>query len=132
MARRKPSTELRSRYRKIRLPDGTTIDEHRYIMEQRLGRRLTRREVVHHKNDDPKDNRPENLELMSLSAHSRMHSTERQWQPKPICGEDSNFAKLTNAQVLQIMGPLVDGRDSPLYCSPLRSQLQNRRRHSPS
>lgn len=40
--------------------------EHRVIMGNPIG-------VVHHKNHVRDDNRPENLEVMSHSAHSRMH-----------------------------------------------------------
>lgn len=53
--------------------DGERIDEHRYIMEQFLGRKLDRYEVVHHKNGDKRDNRIENLEVMPLAEHTRKH-----------------------------------------------------------
>jgi hypothetical protein len=43
--------------------NGRRIAEHRYVMEQRLGRPLYPFETPHHKNGRRADNRPDNLEL---------------------------------------------------------------------
>ena len=51
------------------------ILEYRLIAEKKLGRMLRRNEVVHHINENPHDNSPENLEVMTKSEHTRMHST---------------------------------------------------------
>jgi endogenous inhibitor of DNA gyrase (YacG/DUF329 family) len=59
------------------LVDGKYRAEHRLIMERILGRRLDRREVVHHKNGVRHDNRRANLEVLGLSKHSRDHQTAR-------------------------------------------------------
>ena len=53
------------------------IYEHRAIIENYIGRILNINEVVHHINGNTKDNRIENLELMSRSEHSKQHIFSR-------------------------------------------------------
>ena len=46
---------------------------HRVLMENKIKRLLKRGEVVHHKNENKDDNRLENLEILSISEHTRIH-----------------------------------------------------------
>jgi hypothetical protein len=47
--------------------------EHRRVMEQKLQRKLLSSEIVHHKDEDKKNNHPDNLELMTRAEHIRHH-----------------------------------------------------------
>lgn len=53
------------------------IMEHILIMENVIGRHLEKGEVIHHINRIRDDNRVENLQLMTVSEHMRLHTTER-------------------------------------------------------
>lgn len=49
---------------------------HRHIMEQHLGRSLTRLEYVHHKDHNKANNQLDNLEVVPASQHTAHHVTK--------------------------------------------------------
>lgn len=66
----KITRRLRRTYIMVRIPasEGVPVHElleHRYVMEQHIGRKLHKEETVHHKNGDRHDNSLSNLELFS-------------------------------------------------------------------
>ena len=77
--------------------------EHRLVMENTLRRKLKKGEIVHHKNGNKVDNRPDNLEVCKSISHHRMeHRTHERGlrhpdEKNPIahcaCGCGKTFLK---------------------------------------
>ena len=67
----------------------------RHLMEQRLGRMLTRTEIVHHINGDLTDDTIDNLEVLSTKEHRATTSQQSKWVNLvcPVC--DKEFSRTT-------------------------------------
>lgn len=83
------------------------VPQHRLVLEDRLGRRLTKDEIVHHINHVKTDNRPENLQAMSMAEHARTHQALGTHQSAYDLSEAEVFAALqgrTTAEAAQLLG----------------------------
>ena len=53
------------------------ISEHRHVMEQHLGRKLLKTEIVHHIDNDRLNNVNDNLQVMTIKEHIQYHNRLR-------------------------------------------------------
>lgn len=65
--------------------DYTTVLYYRVVMAAHLGRELTSKEIVHHKNGDSSDDRIENLEIVTRAEHINIHRAELEAAKRGIC-----------------------------------------------
>ena len=96
--------------------DGKSRPVHILMAEQKIGRALKPDEVVHHVNGDKEDNRPENLQVMKRSEHTRLHNQGNSHSPETIAkirkastGRPNALRKLTEEQVIDTAEKLIAG-----------------------
>ena len=69
--------------------NGQAITEHRIIVEEMLGRKLSSDEVVHHIDGNKWNNNPDNLMVVTRKEHALIHREEIN-RSKPVLQLDSN------------------------------------------
>lgn len=86
-----------ARYKRITLPDGTHAQEHRVIWEKVHGP-IPKGCEIHHINGNGKDNRIENLIMLTKSEHQQLHADLRRIGKDPVDQTDPDVirAKETN------------------------------------
>lgn len=57
--------------------DNGYAPEHRIVASKKIGRQLRDNEVVHHRDGNKLNNRPNNLQIMSRSEHWKTHHLKR-------------------------------------------------------
>ncbi len=101
----------------VKTVNGKKRPVHVLLMEQALGRKLTADEVVHHLNENKKDNRLENLTVMTRAEHTILHRKGARYTPESVQkmreahrGKPGAGRKLDEESVKAIVRGLTEGK----------------------
>lgn len=87
-----------SKYRTTKV-NGKTQYTHRVVAEKAAGRKVSRKENVHHKDEDKQNNDPSNLDILSTRDHALAHPQIR-WdldQAKRLAASGSTIPQIAEA-----------------------------------
>jgi hypothetical protein len=109
-----------------RLEDGTTrtVYVHREVMQKKMGRPLKNHEIVHHNDEDKKNNDPDNLTLSNRSRHAKGHRKKPEWCTA-TCAECGKTFKRLARRVRASQG---SRRSAGPFCSRKCSGRYNQRK----
>ena len=74
-------------YIRLRVAPGKYRREHRVVAEEREGRTLLPSEHVHHEDRCKTNNEPENLAVLDIREHGRLHGEDRQPDQPRVCDQ---------------------------------------------
>lgn len=85
------------------------------VLEVKLGRPLIAGEIAHHKNENKEDDSPDNLELMTLANHTRLHHPKKTQALKSnhpsrrrfVWPEDEELLKMAETMTLREIAPNI-------------------------
>lgn len=82
-----PETRRKLREARLDSGEGKTYSKyygrhtHRVVAEKKLGRKLRKGEIVHHKDNNKRNNDPDNLEVLESQAeHARLHAAQGEFR----------------------------------------------------
>jgi len=61
---------------------GRMVHVHRFIIEKKLNRKLTKLEIIHHKNNNHNDNKLSNLQIVTRAEHAVIHHKNTKRKPR--------------------------------------------------
>ncbi len=96
---------------------GKKVYVHRKVLEKKLKRKLIKGEVTHHKDNNKRNNDPENIELKTEQTHGKHHYdslSDREKEEQSLhlqkkFGEENGQSKLKESDVIAIRQLLNDG-----------------------
>jgi len=111
-------TETSNGYIKLYVVDeygARVVEEHRYVMENKIGRRLGAAEVVHHIDGNKHNNEISNLEIVGRVHHARHHALKQ--APSQIVVECSWCGKQFSLPPSVYRARISRSLSNKLFCS---------------
>jgi hypothetical protein len=94
-------------YSYLRDGEGKGRLAHRVILERELGRRLEEHEIVHHVDENKRNNDPSNFKIVTKAEHQKIHAKGARWDVEKaltMLREGQTYAEVARAMGITAMG----------------------------